>query len=203
MGKKFGCCKKKSSTKCDDSSSSSSSYSSSTYGYCCPKYPKCHCNVNKCAPIYYPNNCVGQYPYNSYRPPCPSPYPSPYPSPCLPPTQCNPLYNSYTSIIAGNTISFNLLSQYTLYIVNPTDTSGNLYLPIIGSLSTCCYNKMFVISNISSNTIVINPSTSTTTTDNINGLPSLTIQAYSSINIYSSYISGVGYWCCVGQLSLA
>lgn len=202
MGKKSGCCKKKSSSMgCDDSSSSSSSCSSSysssrssTYGYCCTKYPKCHCGVNKCAPIYYPNNCVGQYPCNPYRPPCPPPCPSPYPpNPCAP-TQCNPQYNSYGSIVAGTSIGYNLSSQYTLYIVNPTDTSGNLYLPPINSLGSCCYNKMFVISNISSFTIAINPSTTTTTTDNINGLTSIIIPANSSVTVYSSLISGVGYW---------
>lgn len=192
MGKKSGCCKKSSSTKCDDSSSSSSC-SSSTYGYCCTKYPKCRCIVNKCAPIYYPNNCVGQYPYNPCTPPCP-----PYPAPT---TQCSPTYNSYNSIIIGSPISFNLLSQYTLYIVNTTDSSGNLYLPSITSLSACCYNKMFVISNIGSFTITINPSTTTTTTDNINGLTSITIPANSSVNVYSSYISGVGYWSLVGNCS--
>ncbi len=53
---------------------------------------------------------------------------------------------------------------------------------------------MFVVSNISSNTIIINPSPSTTTTDNINGLSSVIIPAHSSVTIYSSYISGVGYW---------
>jgi GT2 family glycosyltransferase len=31
-------------------------------------------------------------------------------------------------------------------------------------------------------------------TDNINGLISITISPYSSVNVYSSYISGVGYW---------
>ena len=193
MGKKSGCCKKSSSTKCDDSSSSSScsSYSSSTYGYCCTKYPKCRCIVNKCAPIYYPNNSVGQYPCNPCKPPCP-PYPCPpYP---VPTTPCSPTYNSYNSIITGSPVSFNLLSQYTLYIVNTTDSSGNLYLPSITSLSACSYNKMFVISNIGYFTITINPSTTTTTTDNINGLISITISPYSSVNVYSSYISGVGYW---------
>jgi len=192
MGKKSGCCKKKSSSsiRCDDSSSSSSSCSSSyssssTYGYCCTKYPKCHCSVNKCAPIYYPNNCVGQYPCNPYRPPCP-------PNPCAP-TQCNPQYNSYNLIIAGNNITQNLLAQYTLYIVNPTDSSGNLYLPPINSLGLCCYNKMFVISNISLNTITLNPSVSTT--DSINGsIVPVTIPANSSVSIYSSLISGIGYW---------
>lgn len=187
-------CKKSSSSRCDDSSSSTSCYSSSsTYGFCCPKYPKCCCVKDKCAPIYYPNNCVGQYPCN----PCP-PCPPPCPSPC-PPYPCSPAqyasaYNSYGSIIAGTAISFSLLSNYTLFIVNPTDTSGNLYLPAIRSLSSCCFNKMFVISNISTQTIVLNPSTSTTTTDNINGQSSVILGPNSSVNVYSSYISGVGYW---------
>lgn len=198
MGKNK-CCKKSSSLRCDESSSSTScSSSSSTYGFCCPKYPKCCCVKDKCAPIYYPNNCVGQYPCNPCRPPCPPPCPSPCPPPCppypCPPTQCAPIYNSYSSIIAGTSISFNLSSNYTLYIVNPTDSLGNLYLPAIKSLSSCYYNKMFVVSNISAETIVLNPSTTTTTTDNINGQPSISIGPYSSINVYSSYIGGVGYW---------
>ena len=50
MGK-TKCCKKKSSCiNFDNSTSSSSSISKS---YCCPKYPKCHCVVDNCAPIYY------------------------------------------------------------------------------------------------------------------------------------------------------
>ena len=201
MGKKLNCCKKKSSSSfgcCDSSSTSSTSCSTSSTScstsstYCCPKYPKCCCIVNKCAPIYYPNKCVGQYPCPS---PCPPPCP-PYPCPPYPcPSQCNPSYNTYDSIVAGSSISFNLPSQYSLFIVNPSDTSGNLYLPSIGSLSSCCYKKTFIISNIGSNDIILNPSTTTTTTDNINGLQSFTIAANTSVNVYSAYISGTGYWC--------
>lgn len=186
MGKNK-CCKKSSSTRCD---SSSSSCSSSTYGFCCPKYPKCYCTRDKCAPIYYPNNCVSQYPCN----PCPLPPCPPFPPFPCPPSPCAPTYTSYSSIVTGSTISFNLLSNYTLFITNPTDSNGNLYLPSITSLSSCSYNKMFVISNISSEFITINPSTTTTTTDNINGLSSIIIGPNSSVNIYSSYIGGVGYW---------
>ena len=190
MGK-TKCCKKSSSTKCDDSSSSSS------YGHCCPKYPKCYCVRDKCAPIYYPNNTIGQYPCNPCRPPQCPPYnpcnPCP-PLPC-PPTQCAPTYTSYSSLISGTAISFNLLLPYTLFIINPTDSSGNLYLPAITSLSSCCYNKMFVISNINiTSSIILNPSTTTTTTDNINGQTSVTISPNSSVNVFSSYINGVGYW---------
>lgn len=190
MGK-TKCCKKSSSTKCDDSSSSSS------YGHCCPKYPKCYCVRDKCAPIYYPNNTIGQYPCNPCRPPQCPPYnpcnPCP-PLPC-PPTQCAPTYTSYSSLITGTAISFNLLLPYTLFIINPTDSAGNLYLPAVTSLSSCCYNKMFVISNISNTfTILLNPSTATTTTDNINGQQNVIINSNSSVNVYSSYINGVGYW---------
>jgi hypothetical protein len=191
MPKKSKCCQKQSSSSSLSSCSSfsSSSSRSSSYGYCCPKYPKCNnsCYVNKCAPIYYPNNNIGQYPCNPYRPICPPP--------CPPTTQCAPFYNSYNTIIAGTSISFNLLSAYTLFIVNPTDTSGNLYLPPISSLSSCCYNKMFVISNVSAtNTITLNSSTTTTTTDSINGSNQAIISPNSSVNIYSSFIAGVGYW---------
>lgn len=193
MGKKK-CCKKSSSLRCDETSSSTSCSSSSTYGFCCPKYPKCCCVKDKCAPIYYPNNCVGKYPCNPCLPLCPPPCPPPCPPYPCPPTQCAPTYNSYSSVVAGSSISFNLLSNYTLFIVNPTDSSGNLYLPAITTLSSCCYNKMFVISNISSESIVLNPSTTTTTTDNINGQTSVIIGPNSSVNVYSSYISGVGYW---------
>jgi hypothetical protein len=199
MGKNK-CCKKSSTLKCDESSSSCSS---STYGSCCPKYPKCCCVKDVCAPIYYPNNYVSQYPCNPCKPQCPPlcpprcpplcpPYPCP-PYPC-PPSQCAPTYTSYSSILAGSLISFNLLSNYTLFIVNPTDVSGNLFLPSITSLSSCSYNKMFVISNISTQTIILNPSSTTTTTDNINGQSSVIIAPNSSVNVYSSYISGVGYW---------
>lgn len=202
MGKKSCCCKKSSSTKCADSSSSSctsgSSKSSCTSGSsssscssskssssksCCLKYPKCHCKVNKCAPIYYPNNCIGHYPCGSI------------PNRLERISKCaSSIHNSYSSIITGNAISFNLLLVYTIYIVNPTDASGNLYLPAINSLNICSYNKTFIISNISSYAITINPSTTTITTDNINGSTSVSIPANSSVTIYSSYINGIGYW---------
>jgi hypothetical protein len=170
MEKKSKCCKKK----CD-------------IYICCSKYPKCCCNVNKCAPIYYPNNYPCN-PCNSYNP-C---------TPPITPTSCYPTYTTYNSIISGDIINFNLLSTYTLFIVNPIDDSGLLYLPAITSLGFCLYNKHFIISNISNFAILLNPSLTSTTTDNINGLTNIIIQPKTSVNVYSSYINKTtGYWCLI------
>jgi hypothetical protein len=207
--KKLGCSKKKtlpckyhdsSNLSCSSGSSDSStlscqssSYSSSyTYGFCCYKYPKCNCKPYKCSPIYYPNNCVNQSPCNPYSPLCPSPY---TPNPCVP-SPCSSVYNTYNIIIKGNQINFNILQQYTLYIVDPSDGSGNLYLPLINNLGVCCYNKMFVISNINgTNSIMLNPAQNSN--DIINGLSQVTIQPNSSVTVYSSLVSGFGNWACV------
>ena len=187
MGKNK-CCKKSSSFKCDDSSSSSiscSSYSSSTYGFCCPKYPKCGCVVNKCAPIYYPNNCVGQYPCNPCPSPCP-PYPCP-PYPC-PPTQCGVKYTSNTSIITSNT-TLNANSQ-NVYICNPTSANITITLPAISSLSSCGFNKMFVISNISASYTV----SITTSGDSLTNNSLSTLSQGDSITLYSVNVPGGAYW---------
>ena len=194
MGKNK-CCKKSSSSKCDDTYSSSTSCSSSTYGLCCPKYPKCYCVENKCAPIYYPNNCVGQYPCNPCRPQCPPnscpPYPCP-PYPCppfpCPPSQCGAKYTANTSIITSNT-NLNANSQ-NVYICNPTTTDITITLPAISSLSSCGYNKMFIISNISaSNTVTIITSGDSLTNS------SLSILSQSdSITLYSVNVPGGAYW---------
>lgn len=193
MGKKTKCCKKDSSSfSCDSSSySSSCCLSSSTYGYCCPKYPKCYCVKDKCAPIYYPNNCVGQYPCNPCKPPC-LPLCPPYP---CPPSQCSPLYTSYPSVIPSSSLPFNILSNYTLFIVEPTESLGILNLPAISSLGNCNFNKMFVISNIGSENLILNPASSTT--DKINGLTTINIEPNTTVNIYSSKINNTGYWCLV------
>jgi len=199
MGKKTNCCKKKSSKHgCDDSSNSltsDSSFSSSTYGFCCPKYPKCRCVVNKCAPIYYPNNCVGQYPYpqpitQSCPPfsPCP-PFPCPPcpPFPC-PPTQCGLKYTSNNNIITSSS-TLNVNSP-NVFICNPS-SDIILTLPQISSLSSCGYTKMFVISNISSTyTVTINPAAG----DNLTNNTISVLGEGDSITLYSVNVSGGAYW---------
>ena len=233
MGKKSKCCQKlSSSVSCGNSSSSSSSSSlscssslSSSYGYCCPQYPKCKgsCYKNKCAPIYYPNNYVGQYPSGQYPSgpcppkPCPpypcSPYPCPPypcgPNPCGPnpyppnpcnPTQCSPFYNTFPNTITPSSTSTpSINNAYTLYLVNPTDASGNIVLPGVTAFVNCCYNKMFVFTNISStNSFVL----ATTGTDLINGLTSIIIPPNTSVTLYSSYVGGIGYWSLVGLCNI-
>ena len=205
MGKKSKCCQKSSSStsssSCSSSSSSSSSSScspsSSSYGYCCPQYPRCKgsCYKNKCVPVYYPNNYVGQYPCNPCPPnPC-NPCNPCFPNPCNL-TQCSPFYNTYTSILvpsSSTTPSVN--NAYTLYLVNPADSSGNIVVPAVVAFSGCCYNKMFVFTNISSSNIfTLTPSG----TDTINGLTTVTILPNTSVTLYSSYVGGIGYWSLVG-----
>lgn len=222
MGKKSKCCPKSStSVSCCKSSSSSSSSSissssissfsscssSNTYGYCCPQYPKCK---NKCAPIYYPNNYVGQYPCNPCNPPklCP-PYPPnhcpPYPPnhcpsnstnycPPNPPNTCSPFYNTFTNILVPtSTTTTTLNNAYTLFLVNPTGSGGIVELPTITSLANCCYKKMFIFTNISiTNSFSLTPPS--TSSDTINGLPSYLVSPQTSVTLYSSFVGGLGYW---------
>jgi hypothetical protein len=193
MGRKF---------KCDSTSSSSCnpcSSSSSSYVYCCKKYPKC-----KCAPIYYPNNCVpNQYPCNPCAPklcppfPCPPnpcgpcpPYPC-VPNPCVPnpcpPNSCGTPYTSNSSFIGSNTTF--IASTPNVNICNPTTGSITITLPAISTLSGCCYNKMFVISNIGAGTVDL----STTTGDNLT--TSITpLTTGESVTLYSVYNATGSYW---------
>lgn len=178
MGKNK-CCKKSS------SSNSSSCSSSSTYGFCCPKYPKCYCVVNKCAPIYYPNNSVGQYPCNPCPPPCP-PIPCP-PFPC-PPSQCGAKYtSSNTKITSSSALA---ISTQNVLICEPASANITLTLPAISTLSSCGYIKMFVISNISSsydvNVIATTPDSLTQT--------SITLSQGESVTLYSVYMASGSYW---------
>lgn len=192
MGK-TKCCKKKSSSICyDDSSSSSTSYqnnscsSSSNKHRCCPKYPKCLCPVNKCAPIYYPNNCVGQYPCNPcnpcnpYKPLCP-------PFPCAP-LQCGTKYTSNNTIITTDS-TLNVNSP-NVFISNPSSANITLTLPLISGLGSCGYTKMFVISNISS---VYTVSISVSAGDSLTRTP-ISLGSGDSIILYSVYISSGSYW---------
>jgi len=181
MGKNKYC--KKSSSSSSSSSNCEESYSSSTYGFCCPKYPKCCCIKDKCAPIYYPNNCIGQYPCNPCRPPCPSPYPS---YPC-PPTQCGTKYTSSNTIIT--TSSALSISTQNVLICNPIVADITLTLPAISTLSPCSYTKMFVISNISP---TYNVNVITTAPDNLTTSINLTPQ--KTITLYSVYMNSGSYW---------
>ncbi len=170
MGKK--CCQKKSSYNCCDNSSSSS------YGFCCTKYPKCKCTINKCAPIYYPNNCVGKYPC---PPPCPPLCPPPY---C--PTQCGTKYTSNNSIITSST-TLNSSSQ-NVYICN-SSANITITLPAISSLSACGFTKMFVISNISSFNVEI-----ITTGDSLTNSSASTLTTGNTITLYAVNVLGGAYW---------
>ena len=192
MGK-IKCCKKKSSCiNYNDSSSSShtnshaacvTSSSSFTNSRCCPKYPKCCCVINKCAPIYYPNNYVGQYPCIPSNPcnPC---------NPCIPPyplSQCGIKYTSSNTIITNDsTLSVN---SQNVFICNPT-TNITLTLPSISSLGSCGYTKMFVISNISSTNTV---SFSANVPDTLTTSP-IVLGNGDSVTLYSVYISTGSYW---------
>ena len=194
---------KKSKKYCSTSSSSStsSSYdSSNTHGSCCKNYPSCKgfCSSSsstyKCAPIYYPNNCVSRptYPYGQCPPgPCPPgpcpPFPCP-PFPCPPTPQCNPAY-TVNQIIGSQP------SQ-----LSPTSPTVNIYttgtttvlLPPIISLTNCNYTKMFVISNIGTGPITITTTSPDLLTNNTGTLPINT-----SITLYAVYIPGsTSYWVC-------
>lgn len=181
--RKNKCCKK--SSTCDNTT---------TYGFCCPKYPKCCCVKENCIPIYYPNNC--KYPNItscdpcSPCPPCPPrplcPPCSQYP-PCFPP-QCGTKYTSNnTIIVTSSTLNVN---SPNVYICNPSSSNIILTLPLISSLGLCSYTKMFVISNISPTyTVSINP----TIGDNLTQMP-LTLNQGESATLYSVYISSGSYW---------
>jgi hypothetical protein len=189
MGK-TKCSKKKASCiNYDDSSSSSTSYSSSSNScssslsskYCCPKYPKCYCVVNKCAPIYYPNNCVGQYPCNPCNP-C-----NPYRPPC-PPSQSSLKYTSSNTIIT--TDSALTINSPNVFVCNPSSANITLTLPLISSLASCGYIKMFVISNISSTysvDIIVSAGDNLTTS-------SVTLTQGQCVTLYADYISSGSYW---------
>jgi hypothetical protein len=180
MGKNK-CCKKSSSLRCDETSSCYSS--SSTYGFCCPKYPKCCCVKDKCAPIYYPNNCVGQYPCNPCPPPCP-PYPCP-PYPC-PPTQCGPKYtSSNTKTTTSSALS---ISTPNVLICDPS-ADITLTLPAISTLSSCSYTKMFVISNVSINAVTVSPTAPDSLTNS-----GITLNQGDCVTLYSVYMSTGSYW---------
>ena len=196
MGK-TKCCKKSSSTKCDDSSSSSS------YGHCCPKYPKCYCVRDKCAPIYYPNNTIGQYPCNPCRPPQCPPY-NPYnhcppynpcnpcpPLPC-PPTQCGAKYTSNNTLISSDsTLS---ASSSNVYICDPPASGLTITLPAISSLGSCCYTKMFVISNIDVSGNAGNVIISVAAVDTLSNTSATPILPNTTVTLYSVNISGGAYW---------
>ncbi len=198
MGKKK--CSVSTSSCNDCNSSSSSCYSSNTFTNCCRKYPKCKCSFkNKCSPIYYPNNCVGNYPCPSPCPPypcspcppcpplCPPPCP---PYPCPPQPFCGTPYTASTSVNTSTTVSLVSSSPN----VNIFSSSGaTITLPAISSLACCKYTKMFVISNISSGSITLNASISTNGQD---GFASSSISSTSTVltnttvTLYAVYIPG-------------
>jgi hypothetical protein len=187
MGRKF---------KCDSSSNSSCdpcSSSSSAFVYCCKKYPKC-----KCAPIYYPNNC-NPYPCNPCAPkycppnPCAPFLPCP-PYPC-PPQNCSPYTSALTTITQSST-TVPLTSNspnVNVYNVSPSLTGLALTLPAINTLTTCNYNKMFVLSNLSGgSTITLNTTSGDVFTNNNSTTFNLT--AGSTVTIYAVYTGGTNYW---------
>lgn len=207
MGRKSKCI---SSTSSSSSSScnpcSSSSSSSTSFVYCCKKYPKC-----KCSPIYYPNKC-DPYPCNPCLPkscppyPCP-PNPNPYPYPCppnpypCPPNPCGPCppypypqntcgtpYTSNSNIITSDTTLSS--TSPNVNICNPVSSNITITLPSIPSGLLCCrYNKMFVISNISStNTVTISVASGDSLTS------SVSLSQGDSVTLYSVYISTGSYW---------
>jgi hypothetical protein len=161
------------------SSSSCSSSSGSNYGYCCNKYPKCKGSCyNKCAPIYYPNNCVG-------RIPCP-PY-SPYPCPTSP---CAPTYTVNTSI--GTTAITLAYTSPTVNVFNTNAGAFSVTLPTISTLSPCNYTKQFVIANQSgiANALTISPAAGDSI---ITGSISLT--AGQTATLYAVYVAGgASFW---------
>ena len=162
---------------CSLSSSSCSSSSGSSYGYCCNKYPKCKGSCyNKCAPIYYPNNCVGRVPcspYSSY--PCPT-------SPCL------PAYSVNTTI--GTTSTALAVTSPTVNVFNMSATTQIITLPVISTLSSCNYTKQFVIANKTG---------ATNSFDVISSSPDLSFSAsvtsVKTITLYAVYVpSGTSFW---------
>ena len=205
------CCDSSSSSSCCNTSSSNCYSSSSSFTSCCRKYPKCNCAYkNKCSPVYYPNNCVGNYPCppsnnypcppsNNYPcnpcppTPCPPypcpPYPCP-PYPCPPATYCGTPYTSSGSVNTSTAVTLSASSP-NVNIFSSSDTT--VTLPAISSLSCCKYTKMLVISNISSTTLTLSASVSTNGQDGF--ASSLISSTYSvpsdtTVTLYAVYIPG-------------
>jgi hypothetical protein len=192
-------------TECESSSSDSSSVipitftsklkstSTSKHKKCCVKYPKC-------APIYYPNNCIGLFP-----PSCPPPYPPPYPPPCPKPcpskSMCEPHYTTNCTIRTTST---------TLSVTSPTinlfsmDVSGCVVtLPEISILESCCFKKMFVITNIGTHSFTIVPTGTNTIIYQTSPSPLILVQN-QTVTLYSIKTNGGNYWimtngnnCCI------
>ena len=199
MGKKSKC--KSSCDPCSSSSSCdqcSSSSSSSTYGYCCNKFPKCKCEyVNKCAPIYYPNSYVGQYPCNPCPPrPCP-PLCPPFPPSCPPFSQnCSPYNSVVTTITSDSTVALVPTSpNVNVYVTTSTSLNIVVSLPAISSLTNCNFKKMFVLSNLSGgSSISINASGTDLLTKNSSS--TFVLESGRSITLYAVYTgtNTTNYW---------
>lgn len=168
---------------------------------CCKPDPCCR-PIVKCAPVYY--SCPPPCPPLPCPPPCPPqcpPYQYPCPTPC-PPQPCvpqcptsQPVYNTYQTVITASTT---LPTSATIFIANPALGDITITLPQISTLTSLCYNKTYIISNISttSNTVTISP-----TTDTIIYPTTVTLAPGTSFSFYSSYIGGVGYWNVIGAFN--
>lgn len=187
-----------------------SSSTSNTSSSCVSSKCRDPCVItNKCAPIYYPNNYVGSYPYpcnpcppkpcgpyGPYPPPCPPPYP-PCPPPC-PPQSCGPPYTANAAIISSLSSPSVLLTPTSpnVNIFNTTAQSIQVTLPSIASLGCCNYTKMFVISNLynlGTNTVTAISSTDLFTSTGTTS--SSTLDPGKTKTLYAVYVAnGQSYW---------
>jgi len=182
-------CKSSSSSFCCDTSSSS--YCSKSSKNCCEKYPKCKCLciTNKCAPIYYPNNYVGQYPCGTFPNPCET-----FLNPCGTfPNPCGTSYTSYNGIQSSTTL---IATSPNVLLYAPSNTTTTITLPAISSLGCCKYNKTFIITNVGSNSGILNINTNSSSTDIFsNNISTQVLNIGNSITLYSVYIpNNASYW---------
>ena len=101
---------------------------------------------------------------------------------------------TYPNII---TESINILSSwdYTIFIFNPSSSTVIISLPAISSINN--FTKVYIINNISSNSI----SLACNKYDTINGQYNIiiTILPNNSIKLISSYIDNIGTWSIIYQ----
>jgi len=187
-------CKKSSSSSCDSStSSSSSSCDLSTYSSsknCCKNKCKgsCSCKYElKCTPFYNPANVIYRYPNNCGLFPQNHCGPLP-PNPCPPINPCAPSYTVNSNIYYDQNITLTAQSP-TINLFSLKNSASTIQLPDISkSLSSCNFNKMFIITLIdATKTLTINSQSTDTFSDN--NTNSISISTLITITLYSTLVT--------------
>lgn len=170
---------------------------------CIVPSPKC-CKEKKCKKekkCYYEVKCPKPCgPYSPVYPCNPNPCNT---GPCGNPFSnsnpyTNPTYNTYGLISLVNGTPFTGFTNANMYLFSYPTAGGTytVYLPQIINFTTCNKNKLFVLSNTITNNSISEPITiyasgPDTFTDNTN---LFVLQPGTSIQVYSTFIGGVGRW---------